>query len=359
MVDQKDFKLDYRLTLGLLSADKDKEIENEDQKVCGRSALSYFGENTRILLSGYYMKDNGYFYWEDFLDYTSTFGTAARPVTAGLNQYSTQSFSPGRSQDAFWDNQDSFINVTFLTKLTDNANLRLAYFNSDIVDRRRIVRGITITPDNHTLVRQDIPLEWTIMPTISRRISRIKLHYRGVKLDSTLGADRILQYSRQDQSVNNMPSLDTANVTWTADDALFSVPRPGAGMPHTSQQITRPESSRIISRRISVCEGPADVGGGLRWFHPEGTIRTTSPASSPTGRTRRSELTSMASSFVRFPRFPCITRILRMSSLRSVARIASKAMTNWTAAQRTGGADEGVRRQGGPQLQTIFRPMVR
>lgn len=178
LVDQKDFKLDYRVTVGGLSADKDKEIENEDQKFIGGAVTAHLGDNIRVLLNAYFMQDNGYFYWEDFLDYNSTLGTAAAPMNAVLNKYSTKSFSPARSKDAFWDNQDLFVNLTFLTKLTENSNLRLAYFYSDLVDRRRIVRGITITADNHTLLRQDIPVAIDNSRTTSRRTSPTSLRGR-------------------------------------------------------------------------------------------------------------------------------------------------------------------------------------
>lgn len=272
LIDQKDFKIDYRLTLGALSADKDKEIENEDQKFVGGAVTAYLGDNTRVLLNAYFMQDNGYFYWEDFLDYNSTLGTAAAPKDAVLNQYSTKSFSPARSRDAFWDNQDIFVNLTFLNKLTDNANLRLSYFYADIVDTRRIVRGITISADNRTLVRQDIPFKGTNYNHTLQADFNHKFERTHFTLDSTLGADGTTQYSRQDQSVNSMPSLDTANPNLSADDAHFAVPRFGAGFPHTSQQITRPESlSYYFQENLGLLKDRLILVGGLRWFYPAGT----------------------------------------------------------------------------------------
>jgi iron complex outermembrane receptor protein len=272
VVDQRDFKLDYRLTLGGLVADKEKEIENEDQKFVGGAVTAYFGDNTRVLLNGYFMQDNGYFYWEDFLDYNSTLGTAAAPRTAVLNQYSTKSFSPARSRDAFWDNQDIFVNLTFLSKLTDNANLRLSYFYADIVDSRRIVRGITISADNRTLVRQDIPFAGSSYNHTLQADFNHKFQHRYFTLDSTLGADGTTQYSRQDQSVNSMPSLDTANPNLAADDAYFAVPTFGAGRPHTSQQITRPESlSYYFQENLGLLKDRLMLVGGLRWFYPAGS----------------------------------------------------------------------------------------
>lgn len=269
----KGLNVDYRVTVGGLNADKEKEIENEDQKFIGGAVTAYLGDNTRVLLNAYFMQDNGYFYWEDFLDFNSTQGTAAAPKTAVLNRYSTKEFSPARSKDAFWDNQDVFVNLTFLTKLTENANLRLAYFYSDLVDRRRIVRGITITADNQTLLRQDIPVNIDNYVHSFQADYNHKLQKSAFTLDSTFGADGSSQYTRQDQSVNTgIPSLDTANPNLAADDAYFAVPRAGAGLANTSQQINRPQSlSYYFQENLSLLKDRLILVGGLRWFHPSGT----------------------------------------------------------------------------------------
>jgi len=274
LIDQSAFKVDYRVTVGALTADKDKEIEEEDQKFIGGAVNFYLGENTRVLFNAYLMQDNGYFYWEDFLDYNSTLGTAASPKDAVLNQYSTKEFSPARGKDAFWENEDLFVNLTFLSKLTDNANLRLAYFHSNLVDKRRIVRGITITADNKTLLRQDIPLE---IDNYSHNIQadfNHKLQRSSFTLDTTIGADGNTGYNRSDQAVNNMPSLDTSNPNLAADDAYFSVPRPGAGLPYTSSQESRPQSlSYYFQENLSLLKDRVILVGGLRWFRPSGTDR--------------------------------------------------------------------------------------
>jgi outer membrane receptor protein involved in Fe transport len=265
-------KVDYRLTVGLLSADKDKEIEEEDQRFVGGALNFGFGENTSLLLSGYYLMDNGYFYWQDFLDYNTTLGTASAPMTAKLNQYSGKSFSPGRSRDAFWDNQDSFFNATLLTSFTENANLRLAYYFSNLVDRRRIVRGITIRADNRSLARQDIPLNIDAWSQNVQMDFSHKLSGKAMTLDSTFGADLQLNYQRQDLSVNTMPDLDTSAINLAADDAYFGTPRPGAGLPNSTQGITRPESfSYYFQENLTFLNDKVILVGGLRWFLPGGT----------------------------------------------------------------------------------------
>jgi len=275
LLQSKGLTVDYRLTVGGLSADKDKEIENEDQKFLGAGMAFYFGENTSVTVSGYYFKDNGYFYWEDFLDYNTTLGTTTAPLLAKLNQYSTKGFSPARSRDAFWRNQDSFVDVTLLTKLTENANLRLYYFGGNLVDRRRIVRGITITSDNHTLLRQDIPLAIDAYTNNAQADFTHKLAMTAFTLDTTIGLDASTTFQRQDQSVNTMPSIDTAAINYsTADDAWFAAPHPGAGQPNASQSISRPLNfSYYFQENLSFFKDRLILVGGQRWFAPGGTTR--------------------------------------------------------------------------------------
>lgn len=270
----KDLEVDYRLTVGALKADKDKEIENEDQQFLGAGLSVRFGPNTTLQVNGYYFKDDGYFYWEDFLDYNSTLGTEKNPMVAKLNQYSGKSFSPARRKHAFWKNQDSFVDVTLLTKLTDNSNLRLFYFYGNLVDDRRLARGITITSDNHTLDRQDIPLKIDSLVNTLQGDFNHKWQMPAYTLDSTLGADLTTTNQRQDLSVNAMPSLDTANISYAGDDAWFAVARPGAGLPNTYQSISRPVNfSYYFQENLSLLKDRLIFVGGLRWFAPGGTSK--------------------------------------------------------------------------------------
>ena len=271
----KDLTIDYRLTVGALTADKDKEIEQEEQKFLGAGLALYFGPSTSLLVNGYYFKDDGYFYWEDFLDYTTTLGTTTRPMTAKLNKYSGKSFSPARKRDAFWTNQDSFVDVTFLTKLSENSNLRLYYFGSDLVDHRRIVRGITITADNHTLIRQDIPLRISNWTNTLQGDFNHKLKTQAFTLDTTVGADLSANFNRQDQSLHTgLASLDTAVAGYPADDAYFAVARPGAGIRHLTESISRPSTkSFYFQENLSFLRDKVILVGGLRWFMPGGTDR--------------------------------------------------------------------------------------
>ena len=272
-IDSNNFKLDYRVTLGALTGDKDKEIEEEEQIFVGAGLAFYFGTNTSLLVNGYYFRDNGYFYWEDFLDYNSTVGsTVANPQPAVLNKYSSKSFSPGRGANAMWDNADAFVDVTLLQKLTDNANLRLYYFGGNLQDRRRHVRGIRIESDNYTLARQDIPL---VIDNVTNNLQGDLTHEFDldmVKINTTAGFDWSSGYNRQDISVNNPGSIDTRNPDFTADAAYFALPANGAGKPNTTQAISNSRSfSYYFQENVSFLNDKVILVGGLRWFQTGGS----------------------------------------------------------------------------------------
>jgi outer membrane receptor protein involved in Fe transport len=272
-VKSEDFRMNYRFTVGGQVGDRDKEIEDqEDQKFIGGGLAMYFGNNISLFVNGYYFKDDGYFYWEDFLDVSGTAPTLKTLANAKLNQYSGKSFSPGRKRDAFWKNQDSFIDVTALARLTENGNLRAYYFASNLVDRRRIVRGITMRADNFTLDRQDIPL---VIDNYTHNAQIDYLHRYATDffaLDTTIGVDGAYTFSRQGQSVNAMPALDTRSTSFPNDDTYFSVPRPGAGLANLQDTGSKATTfSYYFQENLSFLQERLVLVGGLRWFSPGGT----------------------------------------------------------------------------------------
>jgi iron complex outermembrane receptor protein len=263
--------IDYRLTLGGLTGDKERDIEEEDQIFVGAGLAMYFGQNTSVLVNAYYFRDDGYFYWEDFLDYGSLGGTVADPKPAVLNPNSGKSFSPGRGEDAMWSNQDSFIDLTFLTKLTDAANLRLYYFGGNLVDRRRHVRGIRIEADNYTLARQDIPLNIDNYTNNLQGDLTHKFETSAFTLDTTLGFDWSSNFHRQDLSVNDPGSIDTRNPDFSGDVTYFAQPANGAGLPNTNQAgNTNRSFSYYFQENLSLLNEKVVLVGGLRWFKPGG-----------------------------------------------------------------------------------------
>lgn len=260
-----DVTVNYRFTLGGLTGDREKAIESLEQKFIGCAFTAYFGASSSLMVNAYYFQDNGYLYLNDFLDITST-------VNSRFNQYSTPGFSPSRPQDNKWDSTDSFLDLQYLTRLSENGNVRFYYSGTSIREDRRHVRGISVAADNFTLNRQDIPLG---IERVNHNLQLDYIHHFElpyVKVDSTLGVDGATTYSRQKQSVNTPPPLDTRNPNFAADATFFSTPQPGAGLPHQTDTASRPVLlSYYFQENIALLKDRLTLVGGLRWFNPGGT----------------------------------------------------------------------------------------
>jgi outer membrane receptor protein involved in Fe transport len=273
LIQTDEVDLNYRVTVGGKTGDTDKEIASPEKELfLGGGFEVFFGDDTSFRFNGYWYKDDTYRYWDDFLDISAGAPSADNLMPAVLNQYSTASFSPGRSQDAFWDNTDVFIDMTFLTKLASNLNLRAFYSYNQLTDRRRHVRGITVQEDNFTLNRQDIPL---IIDDESQNIQIDLMHSLDMdsfKLDSTVGLDRTWGSRIQYLSVNSgIPALDTRTNTFPDDDEYFSQSLPGAGMPNTIQNGSDPtQFSYYIQENLAVLDDRLILVGGIRGFEPGG-----------------------------------------------------------------------------------------
>ena len=273
LIKSEDLSVNYRVTVGGLTGDRPKEIENKNEQMfIGGGLAMYFGSNISVMVNAYYFQDNGYFYWNDFLDVSGPVPTLKSLANAKINRYSTEEYSVGRSRDAFWDNSDGFIDVTALVKLTDNGNLRAYYFGGNLVDRRRHVRGITMGADNYTLARQDIPVA---IDNVTHNVQLDYLHRLPMEhftLDSTLGVDGAFTNSRTGQSVNALPALDVRSQAFPNDTAYFSTPKPGAGLPNLQDTGSKATSfSYYFQENLSFLKDRLILVGGLRWFTPGGT----------------------------------------------------------------------------------------
>jgi iron complex outermembrane receptor protein len=280
----KDFSLNYRLTLGGIHSDAPhgKSLEWEDQQFYGGGVAMYFGSASSLIINAYYFVNNDYLYLEDFLDISVPVNPRTGLTDAKFNKYSTQSYSPGRQQDAFWPIRDAVVDATYLTRLTENGNLRLAYYYYDDDDSRRNNRAISVQADNYTLNRQDIRNH---NGNISHNFQLDYLHHlewKAIKVDTTLGASGTDSKSFENQSITFMPSLDSRtglypdDAAWFAqfpdDNSYFIKPRPPAvGNPATRTKTHITQSSRYIQENVSFWRDRLILVGGLRWFSPGGT----------------------------------------------------------------------------------------
>jgi outer membrane receptor protein involved in Fe transport len=278
-----DLKALYRVTLGALSADRDKEIENEEEKFAGGALALYFGANTSVDLTAFVVQNNGYKYWNDFLDVSNNgvINNWTPSVTAlgiaKLNQYSTKSASPFRRKNAGFADTSAMVELTFLTKLTDNSNIRLYANQNNIVSKDQYSRGITMQQNNYMMNRQDIPQNDNYK-TWYYQIDYIhKLQLAHLTIDSMVGVDAGFNKNFSELSVNDVTNggpaaLDMRAPDYSADDAYFAKLMPGRGLPHLSSSQSRSQTvTRYFQENISLFKDRVLLIGGLRWFSPSST----------------------------------------------------------------------------------------
>jgi len=284
IINSGDLKVNYRFTLGYLNVDEPhgKSLEWQDQKFFGAGLAFYFGAASSLLIDGYYFQNNDYIYLEDFLDITVPTDPRTGLKAAKFNQYSTQNYSPGRNQDAFWPYVTTVINAVFLTKLTDNGDLRIAYSYSDNDDDRLNNRSIGVNADNYTVTRQAIRNHsgetnnaFQIDYLDSRQTS-------WAKFDTTLGADGSLSRYWANQAITFMPALDTRTRTypndaaWFAqfpdDNAWFFTPHPSSlSLPATINKVNITSASVYIQENVTLLKDKLILVAGIRKFMPGGT----------------------------------------------------------------------------------------
>jgi outer membrane receptor protein involved in Fe transport len=284
MINSEDLKANYRFTLGYLNADEPhgKTLEWQDQKFFGAGLAFYFGQASSLLIDGYYFQNDDYLYLEDFLDITAPTSSTTGLRDAKFNRHSTQSYSPGRKQDAYWPYVTTVINAVFLSKLTDNSDLRIAYSYSENDDDRLNNRSIGVNADNYTVTRQAIRNHsgetnnaFQIDFLNSRQTS-------WAKFDTTLGADGFISRYWAYQAITFMPALDTRTGTYPDDEAWFKQfpndtawffdPRPiSLGNPPTRDKVNVTSASVYVQENVTLLKDKLILVGGIRKFMPGGT----------------------------------------------------------------------------------------
>ncbi len=284
IVNSDDLKANYRFTLGYLNADEPhgKSLEWQDQKFFGAGLALYFGQASSLLIDGYYFQNDDYLYLEDFLDISAPTNPITSLRNAKFNQYSTQKYSPGRKQDAFWPYVTTVINAVFLSKLTDNSDLRIAYSYSENDDDRLNNRAIGVNPDNYTVTRQ------AIRNHSGETNNAFQIDYLNsrqtswAKFDTTLGADGFISRYWANQAITFMTPLDTRTGTYPDDEAWFKQfpndtawffdPRPiSLGNPPTRDKVNVTSASVYIQENVTLLKDKLILVAGIRKFMPGGT----------------------------------------------------------------------------------------
>ncbi len=284
MVSSDNLKANYRFTLGYLNADEPhgKSLEWQDQKFFGAGLAFYFGQASSLLVDGYYFQNDDYLYLEDFLDITAPTSARTGLRDAKFNKYSTQSYSPGRKQDAYWPYVTTVINAVFLSKLTDNSDLRIAYSYSENDDDRLNNRSIGVDPDNYTVTRQAIRNHSGETNNAFQVDFLNSRQTAWAKFDTTLGADGFISRYWAYQAITFMPSLDTRTGKYPDDEAWFKQfpndtawffdPRPiSLGNPPTRDKVNVTSASVYVQENVTLLKDKLILVGGIRKFMPGGT----------------------------------------------------------------------------------------
>lgn len=277
-------KSNFRFTLGYLNSDEPhgKSLEWQDQKFFGAGLAFYFGQTSSLLIDGYYFQNDDYLYLEDFVDITVPTNPITNLKDAKFNRYSTQHYSPGRKQDAFWPYVTTVINTVFLSKLTNNSDLRIAYSYSKNDDNRLNNRSIGVNADNYTVTRQAIRNHSGETNNAFQVDLLNKRQTSWAKFDTTLGADGYISKYWANQAITFMTPLDTRTKTYPDDAAWFTQfptenswffdPRPASlGNPPTRDKVNITSASLYFQENLSLLKDKLILVGGVRKFMPGGT----------------------------------------------------------------------------------------
>lgn len=265
----ENFAANYRASIGSSDGSTDREMDVIDDKYFGAAFDLYFGDRTSIGINASYFQNNNDMYPSDFVDITVTADSFTKLIPSTLNQHSSSSFSPGRNRDAFWDIDSRALDVSFLSKLTDDLNLRAVYFYAEHDDSRRNIAGVSVLPDNHTLTRQDVRNDNGVEAHSFQIDLLHAFEHRLFKLESTVGVDGMINYSYTLQAIPAMPNLDTRNPTFPDDDAHFAkYPNDEAywALPGTNNRGESKSLSYYFQENLSLLKDRVILVGGLRWF---------------------------------------------------------------------------------------------
>lgn len=284
IINSDDLKSNYRFTLGYLNSDEPhgKSLEWQDQKFFGAGLAFYFGQTSSLLIDGYYFQNDDYLYLEDFLDISVPVNPITNLRNAKFNQYSTQHYSPARKQDAFWPYVTTVVNAVFLSKLSNNSDLRIAYSYSKNDDSRLNNRAIGVNADNYTVTRQAIRNKSGETNNAFQVDFLDKRQTSWAKFDTTLGADGFISKYFANQAITFMPPLDTRTRTYPDDAAWFTQfpndkawffdPRPASlGNPPTRDKVNVTSASLYVQENVTLLKDKLILVGGVRTFMPGGT----------------------------------------------------------------------------------------
>lgn len=273
----------YRVTVGGEWGDPKKEVHQIDQTFAGAAlTFKYFQDRLRLDLVYYNFVDNGYSYFDDFLDIN-------RSVAGGrayLNVYSTPEFSVAKRGQAFWNQRQDYFNATLTGQMTRNSNFRLYYASHKVIDHRSLLRGISVQSDNKTVNRQDLPFNVDNNSDIIQLEYLYKTIRSSWRNDFQVGVDAYFETFWQRFALYNIAPLDTSAPDYTYQRQAFT------GHTFSNGRSEKRNGTYWFQDNLTLLDEKLILIGGLRWVDSYSVNEnlnagTSSIADSPLVRTHR------------------------------------------------------------------------
>ncbi|MBL9215387.1 MAG: TonB-dependent receptor [Opitutaceae bacterium] len=291
-----DFTALYRVNVGYENYESPKpNMESERTFIGGGLTFKFFQERLRLDFNAFHYIDNGLEYYNDFLDLVRSPATATPGpdlITAYLNPRSTRTFVPSPASQNFEDTEQTYVNAVLTARLTDNGSMRLFYTYSNYIDKRRIVRGISLAADNVTLSRQDLYQRYDFPGHILQAEYLYKTVRSSWRNDIQGGAEVSWIKNRTGTLILTPPALNTANPDYTYNAPPVEL---------VSTFFTNGDAAAVttggsywIQDNLTLFHDKLILVGGLRWSDSKvdtenlrSNPRTTATTNNPLIRTHR------------------------------------------------------------------------
>jgi iron complex outermembrane receptor protein len=278
-----DYTALYRVTVGGEWGDPERPIDAIEETFVGASlTFKYFKDRLRLDVNYYNFVNNGYSYFSEFLDIN-------RSVVNGpayLNQYATATFGAARPDQVFFDQRQDYFNATLTGQLTENSNFRIYYVGHRVIDRRALLRAISVLSDNKTLTRQEL------MFNVDTNIDMIQAEYlyktvrSAWRNDLQAGMDAYFETFWQRYALNLPPNLDSSNPDYTYTRPAFT------GHTASNGRAEKRNGTYWAQENLTLFNNHLILIAGLRWVdsyvvNENPLTKVSTIADSPLVRTHR------------------------------------------------------------------------
>lgn len=280
----------YRLTLGREGGGTAKPIVAFDDTFVGGGIKMNIGRSVVVDIFGSCYDDRSYNYYNDFLD-RATYGPGLHPK---LNGYSTDSFSTTSvAGQAHRNERAANLNFRFLSRLGEDADLRITYAVTTNSTIERVIRGSSLAADNYTITRQDILQAPVDRGQYDAQVDlNHSLRTQRFRLESTAGA-QASRYRIDEHldlpPVGSLAPLDARNPDYSSDAAYFAVNTDEARTGRLFRRRPSDYRSVYVQENLHLAGDRLILIGGLRWFGAKSRRETTPAAGAAPVITNRSD----------------------------------------------------------------------